>query len=126
MIKKDSCLEGKTSVPIGTEVYGIIYSKFKIIKGNLIELISDYWRKGDYKARIYVPATNEIKEFSVGCVYTKLEDVYATIRHWIINNNEIYLKNLKDAQNDYNKFINSIPEEYKYLIDENNKECKIC
>ena len=121
MIKKDSCLEGKTSVPIGTEVYGIIYSKFKIIKGNLIELVSDYWRKGDYKARIYVPVTNEIKEFSVGCVYTKLEDVYATIRHWIINNNEIYLKNLKDAQNDYNKFINSIPEEYKYLIDENNK-----
>lgn len=121
MVKKDSCLEGKTSVPIGTEVYGVICSKFKIIKGNLIELVSDHWCKGDYKARIYVPATNEIKEFSARCIYTKLEDVYATIRHWIITNNEIYLKNLKDAQNNYNKFINSIPEEYKYLIDENNK-----
>lgn len=75
MIKKDSCLEDKTSVPIGTEVYGIIYSKFKIIKGNLIELVS------------------------AGCAYTKLED----------------------TQNTYNEFINSIPEEYKYLIDENNK-----
>lgn len=121
MVKKDSCLEGKTSVPIGTEVYGVICSKFKIIKGNLIELVSDHWCKGDYKARIYVPVTNEIKEFSTRCVYTKLEDVYAVIRNWIITTNEIYLKNLKDAQNDYNKFINSIPEEYKYLIDENNK-----
>ena len=72
---KNSCLEGKTSVPIGTEVYGIIYSKFKIIKGNLIELVSTEY------------------------AYTKLED----------------------TQNTYNEFINSIPEEYKYLIDENNK-----
>lgn len=80
MIKKDSCLEGKTSVPIGTEVYGFIYSKFKIIKGNLIELVSTRY------------------------VYTKLEDVYTTMCHWIITNNEIYLKNLKDAQNTYNKF----------------------
>lgn len=121
MDKKDSCLEGKTSVPIGTEVYGIIYSKFKIIKGNLIELVSDHWRKGDYKARIYIPATNEIKEFSARCVYTKLEDVYATIRHRIISDNELYLKNLKEAQNNYEEFINSIPNEYRYLIDENNK-----
>ena len=73
MIKKDSCLEGKTSVPIGTEVYGIICSKFKIIKGSLIELVSTRY------------------------VYTKLEDVYTTMHHWIITNNEIYLKNLKDT-----------------------------
>ena len=90
MIKKDSCLEGKTSVPIGTEVYGIIYSTFKIIKGNLIELVSDHWHKGDYKARIYVRVTNEIKEFSASCIYTKLEDVYATIRNCIITYNEVY------------------------------------
>lgn len=120
MFKKDSCLCDKTSVPTGTEVYGFIYPKFEIIKGNLIEVTTSYWHKGDYIARIYMPTANKITELNTRCVYTRLEDIYAAIRRRIISDNEFYLKKLKDAQNSYKKFINSIPNEYKYLINENN------
>ncbi len=120
MLKKDSCLYDKTSVPTGTEVYGFIYPKFEIIKGNLIEVAPSYWHKGDYIARIYIPTISKIKELNTRCVYTKLEDVYAAIRRRIISDNELYLKTLKKAQNNYKEFINSIPNEYRYLINENN------
>ncbi len=120
VIKKDSCLCDKTSVPTGTKVYGFIYPKFEIIKGNLIEVTSSYWHKGDYIARIYIPTTSKIKELNTRCVYTKLEDVYAAIRHRIMSDNELYLKTLKNAQDNYEKFINSIPDEYRCLINENN------
>ena len=120
VIKKDSCLCDKTSVPTGTKVYGFIYPKFEIIKWNLIEVTSSYWHKGDYIARIYIPTTSKIKELNTRCVYTKLEDVYAAIRHRIMSDNELYLKTLKNAQDNYEKFINSIPDEYRCLINENN------
>lgn len=120
MFKKDSCLYSNTSVPTGTEVYGFIYPKFEIVKGNLIEITTSYYNKDDYIARIYIPTTSKIKEFNARYVYTKLEDVYAAIRHRIMSDNKLYLTTLKNAQNNYEKFINSIPNEYRYLINENN------
>lgn len=120
-MKKDSCINDNLSVPRGTEVYGLVYSKFKIIKGILIEIAKAYYHNDEYIARIYIPSTNKIEELNTRCVYTKLEDVYAHMRHRISYDNKIYLKNLEEAQNNYTKFIHSIPEEYKYLINENNK-----
>lgn len=121
MLKKNSCLYDRFSVPTGTEVYGIRkYPIFEIIKGSLIEVVQDIGHVGEFLARIYVPTINDIISLNTRNVYTKLEDANTYICKQIIFYNELYLNKLKNAQNDYNKFINSIPNEYRYLINENN------